>query len=297
MLALGLALRRAGKDVAMIRHADGPASFDQLPGFGETILPGQLDGPAEALILFDCHTLARIGGIASHLRGTETVVVIDHHPHDGEGGDGQLEWFVPQAAASACLVYCLLRTMPGLLLSSDVAACLYAGLLADTGGFRFSNTTPEALHIGADLVRHGADAAALADLVLHRRSPATLNLLARVLDTLQFRMGGRVATLRLDQEMLRRTGARAGDTEGFVNFGTSAEGVRLVAMFKEETPTRWRVSLRANGGHDVRGIAARFGGGGHSKAAGFTMDGRLEVVEARVLEELGRELERKEPGA
>jgi phosphoesterase RecJ-like protein len=296
MLGLGIALRAAGKEVAMVRHPDAPAAFVELPGYDQTLLPGQLSGEADAIILFDCHSLQRTGEIAGRLTGRETVVVIDHHLHDGDGGDGHLEWFVPEAAASACLVYCLLRCAPWLSLAPESAACLYAGLLADTGGFRFSNTTPATLRIGAELVEHGADPARLADLILHRRSAATLALLSRVLEGIEYRSGGRIALLWLTQAMLRATGARASDTEGFVNFATSAQGVQLVAMFKEETPTRWRVSLRANGARDVRAIAARHGGGGHSKAAGFTLDGAPEQIAGQVLGELEAELARDRPG-
>jgi phosphoesterase RecJ-like protein len=119
-----------------------------------------------------------------------------------------------------------------------------------------------------------------------------LRLLARVLDTFDYRFGGRVVFARMTHTMCEETGGRMEDTEGFVNFATSAEGVRLVALLKEESPTRWRVSLRANEPHDVRRVATQFNGGGHAKAAGCTIDGSPEEVEARLTQALGEELER-----
>ncbi len=119
-------------------------------------------------------------------------------------------------------------------MSRGVASCLYAGLITDTGGFRFSNTDATTLRVGADLVEHGADAAFLADVFLHQRTPATLRLLARVLDSFEYLLEGRVVFAQMTRAMCEETGGRMEDTEGFVNFATSAKGVKLVALFKEE---------------------------------------------------------------
>ena len=181
--------------------------------------------------------------------------------------------------------------MEELSLSGEVASCLYAGLITDTGGFRFSNTDATTLHVGGDLVEHGADAAALAESFLHRRSPATLRLLARVLDSFDYRLGGKVVLARMTRAMCEETGGRMEDTEGFVNFATSAEGVELVALLKEVDEQTWRVSLRANDPYDVQRVAETFGGGGHAKAAGCTLQGPVEEVEERILEALSRELQ------
>jgi len=166
-------------------------------------------------------------------------------------------------------------------------------LITDTGGFRFSNTDATTLRIGADLVEHGANAADLAEMFLHRRSPATLRLLSRVLDTFDYRLGGRIVLVRMTRAMCDETGGRMEDTEGFVNFATSADGVRLVALFKEIDETHWRVSLRANDPYDVQRVARLFDGGGHAKAAGCTLDGPIEEVEGKILEAMSAELQRE----
>ncbi len=293
MLGLGLALTAAGKEVRMLAEGHGPSAFGVLPGYDQIVPLAELDGDCEVIILFDCHELSRIGSYAEKLNGEEIVAVIDHHLTDGEdGGDGHIEWLEPAAASTASLVHSIVHTAPELTLSPEVASCCYSGLITDTGGFRFSNTTADTLKVGADLVECGADAAALAETFLHRRTPGVLRLLARVLDTFDYRFGGRVVFARMTLAMCEETGGRMADTEGFVNFATSAEGVRLVALLKEESPTRWRISLRANDPHDVQRVAAQLGGGGHAKAAGCTLDGDVDAVEARLTEALGAELER-----
>ncbi len=291
LLGLGLALEAAGKTVQMVRHEDGPSAFSVLPGYDRAVLPGELQGEDEVLVLLDCHELERIGPAADGLTGREKVVVIDHHLTGDGDSEGEVQWIEPAAAASASMVHSLVGAMEELSLSGEVASCLYAGLITDTGGFRFSNTDATTLHVGGDLVEHGADAAALAESFLHRRSPATLRLLARVLDSFDYRLGGKVVLARMTRAMCEETGGRMEDTEGFVNFATSAEGVELVALLKEVDEQTWRVSLRANDPYDVQRVAETFGGGGHAKAAGCTLQGPVEEVEERILEALSRELQ------
>lgn len=292
LLGLGLALSAAGKSVAMVRHEDGPAAFKHLPGYARAEEASELTQEAQVLILFDCHEVSRIGPAAQGLTGDEMIVVIDHHLTEDGGGDGELEWLEPRAAASAALVHSLVSSMDELELSREVASCLYAGLITDTGGFRFSNTDATTLRVGADLVEHGADAAFLADAFLHQRTPATLRLLSRVLNSFDYLMDGQVVFAEMTRAMCEETGGRMEDTEGFVNFATSAQGVKLVALFKEEDEHSWRLSLRGNEPFDVRRIAKLFQGGGHARAAGCTLQGALEEVKARIATAFEEELER-----
>ncbi len=291
MLALGLALRDMGKQVCMFYDGDGPASFELLPGF-DTVVPfGQGSFRPEAVLILDCHELVRIGAVANDFVGDERLVAIDHHVVNG--GLGDIEgWVERDAAATAALVHALIPELPGTQLDADKSTCLYAALVTDTGGFRFSNTTADALDMAADLARHGADPARIAEAFLYRRRPQALSLLARVLEAAQYRLGGRVVLLRVDQRMLDQTGGCMTETEGFVNFFTSVDNVKFVAMGKQEPDGCWRFSLRANDEYDVQRVAMDFAGGGHRKAAGFESDLDIETIEDQLLMRLGRELER-----
>jgi phosphoesterase RecJ-like protein len=290
MLALGMALSRLGKDVAMAYAGDGPEVFCLLPGFDRTVTPAALDGAPEVLVVLDCRELERIGPVAGQLGGDEQIVVIDHHAHEDDPDPRAVEWVVEESAATCCLVQSLLHALDPAQLDVETATCLYAGLLTDTGGFRFGNTTSDALAAAADLVRAGADPAHLAETFLHRRRPETLRLLAQVLDDAHYELDGQAVLLTVTQAMLESTGGRMTETEGFVNFFTSADGVRLVAMFKEDAPERWRVSLRANEGYHVHRIARSFGGGGHRQAAGFEAEGPLTELRTQVIEAFAAEL-------
>jgi phosphoesterase RecJ-like protein len=171
----------------------------------------------------------------------------------------------------------------GLPLGADAAACLYTGILTDTGRFTFANTDARALSAAAELVQRGAAADAIAHQVYERRSEASTRLLARALATLDLRDGGRVACLHVTPAMLEETGASAEDTEGFSNWARSIEGV-MVGLFLRDTGNGTvRVSFRSNGGVAVDAIAGRFGGGGHPGASGARVPGSLAEAKESVL--------------
>jgi phosphoesterase RecJ-like protein len=125
---------------------------------------------------------------------------------------------------------------------------------------------------------------------MYRRRPHAVRLLAEVLSTLEFYADGRVATVVLSEEMLRRTGARADESEGFVNYATSIVGVHLAALFRESDAGTTRVSLRSTGLVDVARIAVAFGGGGHRNAAGCTLPVDLATARQNLVEVAVREV-------
>jgi phosphoesterase RecJ-like protein len=167
-----------------------------------------------------------------------------------------------------------------------MATCLYAGLVNDTGGFRFPNTMPLTFELAQRLAAWGVDTAAVSRMTLHRFRPAGVALLQKVLTTFQYFADGKILILRVDAAMLAETGAVLADTEGFVNVATAVEGVAFVGFMKELEQGTWRVSLRAPGGGSVQEVASRFGGGGHRQAAGCTLTGSAEEISATLVTEL-----------
>lgn len=293
MLAMGRALRQAGKDVVMFYNGDGPRSFQFLPDHDLTITFDQAEWKPEVLMIFDCHELKRVGAMDEHLGGDETIVVVDHHLGDERKIDGDHHWMVPGSAATACLVQSLISHMPGVQLDTEMATCLYAAILTDTAGFRLSNTTADTLKAAAELAAAGADPAATAEHVLHRRRPESLVLMARVIGSAEYALDGRVVFLKAHQDLLHETGGLMAETEGIVNFFTAADGVQLVALFKEDRPGVWRISMRATEDFDVQWVASQFGGGGHRHMAGFDIEAPLDELKQLMLELFQRELDRR----
>jgi phosphoesterase RecJ-like protein len=233
----------------------------------------------------------RCGPLEDLLARFETRVCIDHHLVSNRKAPdpGWVEW---RACSTCTLVHQVIQVLAAgdeatgdapFAMSLDMATNLFAGLLNDTGGFRFNNTMPLTFDLAGRLSALGVDTGQVAHMTLHRYRPVGLALLEMVLSTFSYYAEGQILVARATQEMLAKTGGLLSDTEGFVNIATAVDGVRYVAFLKELEVGTWRVSLRARGQGDVQTIAARYGGGGHKQAAGCTIEGEsAEVVDMLV---------------
>jgi len=188
-----------------------------------------------------------------------------------------------EASATAELILELLEAY-GSPISPEAAECLYTGIVSDTGGFRFQNTSARALRVAARLVERGARAAGIAEELWMRRSPGNLRILGLALASLEERAGGRVGAMTISREMFERAKALPEDADGIVQFAKSLEGARVGVLIQEIAPDEIRASLRSDGSIDVNEVAGRFGGGGHRNAAGLRVRGRLEDVRRDLLD-------------
>lgn len=245
---------------------------------------------ADVVAVLDISDLGRLGdlGPAVQRRGAP-VVCIDHHVSGGTLPPGP-RLVAPEATATAELVYDL-AVACGWSVTPDVARALYVGVLTDTGGFRFSNTTPRALRVAAALLETGVDPEGIYEQVYASAPEGRIRLTAEVLQTLVVEPAWGIAWVTVPPGALERHRATPDDLEGIAEFPRSIAGVRLALMFRPLTNGRIKVSLRSMGGVDVAALAARFGGGGHHKAAGASLDGALGAVQERVLAAARRYLE------
>ena len=120
------------------------------------------------------------------------------------------------------------------------------------------------------------------------KSYVTLDLLSRVLGSIEAHENGRIAVMSITRRMLEESGASIEDSEGFIDYAAAIDDVELAALLREIRPRETRVSLRSRAGFDVASLAARFGGGGHSKAAGLTIEADMEEARGLIVEGLGR---------
>jgi phosphoesterase RecJ-like protein len=290
LLACGLTLRELGKEVGVMVDDEVPAHFDALPGHDDLPRVQDASPDPDLLLLFDCHRLHRVGDAISRLATGIPVAVVDHHPLDERGCEAEVCWVEPSAAATAVVALSLLRELDGETLGQAQATCLYAALVTDTGGFRYESTGADTFRAAADLVAAGADAAAITETFLHRRSPNALKLLGEVFESVQYHADGRVAVAEISADLLARHATSPSETEGIISHLRSVEGVRLVALGVEAPGGHWRVSLRAKSPHRVNQVARRFGGGGHAAAAAFTAEGSWDALCSPLLDALFEEL-------
>ncbi|MCA8954521.1 MAG: bifunctional oligoribonuclease/PAP phosphatase NrnA [Planctomycetes bacterium] len=231
---------------------------------------------ADVVILLDCAELSRLGSLAAELRRqSPRIAVIDHHV-GSEHGDGSVCLVDTTAAATGVLVYELYEHF-GVEVGPAAAEGLFVSLVADTGWFRYSNTDPRTLAIAAQLVEAGAAPDKLYDRLYRGTDPRSLGLLSESLARHQLRLGGRFGFTVFDQQLMQRVGDAGFDTDTVLEAIRSVRGIEVAALFKS-IHDGVKLSLRSMGRVDVQRIAARFGGGGHTKASGATI--RLPVAAA-----------------
>lgn len=237
---------------------------------------------ADLVVVLDIGDLGRLGDLAGPVahRGVP-VICIDHHVSPGTLPPGP-RLVAPEATATAELVHDL-AVANAWPITPDVARALYVGILMDTGGFRFSNTTPRALRVAAALLEVGVDPETIYEHVYASAPEGRVRLTAEVLQTLVVEAERGLAWVTVPGGALERHRATPDDLDGIVEFPRSIAGVTLALMFRPLAGGRVKVSFRSMGEVDVAALAQRFGGGGHHKAAGASFDGPMVEVQERVL--------------
>ena len=238
---------------------------------------------ADLIIVVDFADLTRLGDLAQAVRKTTVpTVCIDHHVSPGTLPAGP-RLVAPEAAATAELVFDLAATLHWEI-APAAARAMYVGILTDTGGFRFSNTSPRALHVASVLLERGVDPESIYEEVYASAPEGRVRLTAEVLQTLVVEPAVGLAWVTVPPDALARLGATADDLDGIVEYPRSIAGVRLALLFRQLANGRIKVSFRSLGNVDSADLAHGFGGGGHRKAAGASVEGSLGDVQQRVLE-------------
>ncbi|NLY92250.1 MAG: bifunctional oligoribonuclease/PAP phosphatase NrnA [Firmicutes bacterium] len=279
LLALGLALAKAGKEVEMVLPEGIPLTFDFLPGIHQTVIYPSFQ--PEVVLSLDCAERARLQ-LPEELFDHDPVLVnIDHHISND--GFGHVNLILPEAAATGQIVFQLLRKS-GFAMDAAIASALYTAIATDTGFFRYANTTGEVLSIAAKLVEeYQISPSFIAERVYEEKSFASIRLLAEVLSTLQVSENQRYSWMYLNQEMIRKYEVEMEEIDNYVNYTSSIRGIEVGLFFKETKPDVVKISWRSKAGVDVSRLAAHFGGGGHTRAAGCLVQGPLPAVMTEVL--------------
>ena len=285
---VGLAhcLRALGVEVAIANPTPTPARFEflfrDLPGLDRTADAVKVLRRAHAIVVLDIADLSRLGMLGETVRDAGVpVACVDHHVSPGTLPDGP-RYVDPGAAATGELIYEIARACQWPL-SLEGARALYVALVTDTGGFRFSNTHPRTLRIAAELLEIGIDPESVYLDVYANAPEGRPRLLAEALQTLVVEHDAGLAWVTVPPGAVERHGVTADDLEGVVEFPRSIAGVRLAMLFRQINQGRIKVSLRSVGNVDVAAFARQFGGGGHTKAAGVSLEGSLAEVQERVL--------------
>jgi bifunctional oligoribonuclease and PAP phosphatase NrnA len=286
ILAAKIALDQLGKDTVMALHGDAP-----LPGEYAFMPLAELqrrwpdDVSERVLLALDCANESRIAD-PEVLGRVPLSIDLDHHHDNSRFGDVNL--IVPDASSTGEVLRDLFRELD-VELTPEIAEALYIALVTDTGRFQYTNTTPKALRLAAELVEAGADVHRVFQGVYESVQFAKLKLLARALERAQVYEGGRIVVSYLLRTDFHDVGAAEPYSEGIIDYLRAVEGADMAVLIREPPreggPTR-RVSLRASVDElDVSAIARKSSGGGHRQAAGFSSEASIEEITAFVRRE------------
>jgi bifunctional oligoribonuclease and PAP phosphatase NrnA len=230
--------------------------------------------------ILDCSEFKRVGkNFEEKLPDLGTIINIDHHVTSR--GLGSINIIDSKASSTAEIIYSILKKL-GCSFTKDLAEALYCALLTDTGSFRYSNSTPKAFRLAAELVNLGADPWKVSHNVYENFPASRLKLTSMVLSTLEIFENDRFASITLLDDMFAKTGALPEYSDGLVNYPRSVEGVEVAMIFKQAGEGSFKVGFRSKGNIDVSRIAASFGGGGHKNASGCTVSGDLDTVKQKI---------------
>jgi bifunctional oligoribonuclease and PAP phosphatase NrnA len=287
-LAMAEALRRRGARV-LPTFPDPfvlPASLGWMPG-SETLVPSSgVPASPDVFVSLDAASPGRLGELAVLLDDAVTAVVIDHHASNPGFGDVTL--IDPAAPATVTLVADVLDDL-GVVVDRQLATCLYAGLAADTGSFRFGSTRPETHALAARLLATGIDHAAISRRLFDTAPFGWLRLLSVVAGraVLEPEVGdGLVWTWSTTAEAAEH-GLPGEQLEALVDVIRSTQEADVACVLKGQDDGSWSISLRSRGGTDVARVAMALGGGGHRAAAGYTSwfgrDKTLDALRAELV--------------
>ncbi|MBE3557922.1 MAG: bifunctional oligoribonuclease/PAP phosphatase NrnA [Ktedonobacteraceae bacterium] len=290
--ALGLAhiLCQTGKYCVPACADPAPAAFSFLPGL--PMLQTSLgDENFDLVIALDAGELERFGSLyQQHRTFLERIPIINIDHHVSSQGCGQVNIIETSAAATAELLV-LFQQQAGLPLSRDAAICLLTGMITDTGSFQYTSTTARTMEAAAVLLRAGAVAETIVRPIYRVRSLTSARFEAAIINNAHTACNGRLIWSYATSETLAATGADASIDGNFSGMLRDIEGVQIAAFFKNYgEPQQTRLSLRTEAPYNAAEICMRFGGGGHARAAGATINLPLEEAMRVVIMALEQEL-------
>ncbi|MGD8321212.1 MAG: bifunctional oligoribonuclease/PAP phosphatase NrnA [Gemmatimonadota bacterium] len=251
---------------------------------------------ADLAVVLDTGEVGRIGRVRSLIRELQTVVVDHHQP--GEQPMGGISLRDPEACATGELVYDIMLAAGGPWPEESLRG-MYVAILTDTGSFRFTNATPGAHRVVAELVAGGVDPEEMYDRVYGKAPVRKFRLLQRALATLELDPDAGIAWMIIPPDAFSELGATQEDLEGMVDVPRGVEGAEVGLLFRLAATGEVKVSFRSNGPVNVNELARRFGGGGHIKASGAMLPGPMDEAVQTVLqatrEAVARDLSGEEP--
>jgi len=289
LVALGLALAKLDKKITMYNPSPIPAVYRFLPGAGRIVRQIKNVDTYDLALVLDCGDLVRIGETSAEVAKIPVLINIDHHVSNT--GFGHIQFVDTTACATAEIVYRLISALQ-IPFDKAIATSIYTGILTDTGSFRFSNTNRAAFDISKVMTDAGVEPHNVAQRVFGTYSLGRIKLLNMALNSIEISDNGKLSMMTVTRSMLNTTGTNTEDLDGMINYARRIEDVKVAALIHEikngagkfANMNRYHVSLRSDSSVDVAKIAGKFGGGGHSSAAGFQIESTLVALKTKIID-------------
>lgn len=285
-VALALGLMQLGKSPTLALNSPVPHVYKFMPLTDKYVSFGDLERDRQRFdcaAVLDVGNLKRVGDTTDIRMFTDLILNLDHHVRTEMCGD--ISFVDSSFSSTAEIIYCLLIDL-GVKITSEIADALYIGILTDTGSFQFQNTTASTFRTASELVAFGASPEAMAKRAYFTNRAAKIVLTGKVLSTLSFDKTGKVAWITATREVIDSCKANSDDLENVINNVTTIENIEVAILFRDLNDGKIKLSLRSRNDVDVQKYALKYGGGGHKKASGMTVEGDLPVVVQKVVTEL-----------
>ena len=285
-LAVYTVLKEMGKDVEVV-IPELPRLFKFLPNAEEVRKEGSKK-VYDLAISLDCATIKQLNGWKGYFEDAKERIVIDHHSTNDMYGD--INYVDLSAPACSQVLYTLLK-YAGIEISQEVGTCLMTGMITDTGGFQYSGVSKETFEIAANLLTSGVNISKIYKRVFSTHTKGNFELKKLAMNRMEILEDGKVSFTYITKKDEENVSAEPGDYEGIVDEGRNLEGVE-VAIFLHEIKEGegFKVSTRANEYVNVSDVCLMFGGGGHPRAAGASMQGTIEQIKEKLLKEIRLQL-------
>ena len=280
-LAMYNALKLYGKNPELV-VPEYSRTFEFLPG-SEEIRKECSKEVYDLVISVDAATLKILGNLGKYFENAKCKVVIDHHGSNTMFGD--YNYVNPDAPACSQLLIVILEYF-NIEINKEIGTCILTGIITETGGFKYSTVTAETFEFVAWLLSKGVNVSNIYKRVLQVRTKSNFELNKIAMDRLEFLENGKVAFTYITIPDEEKVKAETGDHEGLVDIGRDIEGVEVSIFIREKAGKGLRISLRSNDYVNVSDIAILFGGGGHPRAAGCSIQGTIEQAKEKLLTEI-----------
>lgn len=283
-LGLYLGLKQLKKDVDVVVD-EYSRCFNFLPNVDEVKKSGKKH--YDLAIAVDCATRERLFDPNNSYDNSDVTVSIDHHISNNYFANYN---FVEGSSPAASKTLIKLFKRLGISINSDIGTCLMAGIITDSGGFRYSNVDDETFEFAAQMLDVGVNISDIYYRTFDVKTSAQFELAAIANSRLKFYHDGKIALTYVTLNDMNKVGAMTGDHEGIVNVGRNIEGVMVSIFLREDIDGTYKVSMRSNDSVNVSDIAEVFNGGGHDRAAGCTLDCSLNMAIDMLVKETSKKL-------